>query len=108
MNNFHCYYIMSFSPEVTYYNYNTIPFISNNLPKVDLRDIYPINDYDKEYKINGVVYPNSWQPESGRNDELLEANQIKNNSDYRKLITNNADNIMKININSYKKSINLN
>jgi len=38
----------------------------------------------------------SWQPEAIRNNELLQANHIQSNSEYRQYLTKNADQIRKL------------
>jgi len=90
--------------EKTYTNYNSSQSISENLPKIDLRPVYNTNF--NQFSVDGVVYPNDWQPESKLNNELIKINNIKTNADYRKLMTTNADGIILENNNLYKKSIN--
>jgi hypothetical protein len=50
----------------------------------------------EEQKIDGVKY-SKWRPEYNKNTKVLEENNIKTNSQYRKFMTENADSIIRMN-----------
>ena len=50
----------------------------------------------EEQTIDGTKY-SKWRPEYNKNKKILEENNIKTNSEYRKFMTNNADSIIRLN-----------
>jgi len=88
---------MSFLREPEYKNYNEIE--NNNLFSLPV-----YNPIAKPSEITGdYTYNPCWQPEALDNNKLLENTQIKNNTEYRKFMTNKAIPIMKYNLEKYAK-----
>ena len=50
----------------------------------------------EEHTIDGIKY-SKWRPEYNKNMQVLEENNIKTNTQYRKFMIENADSIIKMN-----------
>ncbi len=91
---------MSFVSDKQYSSYT-----SNDMTNYSQLPFNYLETKPAQFAQNNSTPKSFWQPGSEANEKLLEQFTIRNNSDYRKYMTQNADNARSYNEKEYKAQL---